>query len=202
MSITIFLCIAIAIISFAAFSNHNLIEQLVFYPYKIWRKNEWHRLISCSFIHGDAAHLIFNLIALYSFGVFVEEYFAILFNGYGITLYIIMYFLAVALADVYHLFTRKDDPTYRSLGASGGVSAIVFASILLNPMGKISLMFLPGIPSFVFGPLYLLYTAFMAKRGGDNVGHMAHLTGSVFGFVFPILFKPALFPAFLSQILH
>jgi membrane associated rhomboid family serine protease len=112
-----------------------------------------------------------------------------------------MYFLAVAIADVWNLFKRRDDYSYRSLGASGGVSAVLFSYILLEPFGKIYMFFIPvGIPAFMFGGLYLLYCVYMANRASDNIGHTAHFTGSVFGFVFPLLFKPALLISFIEQI--
>ena len=201
MNITLAIVAVTGITSLLAFNNHNLLEELVFWPYRMWRNNEWHRLVSCGFIHGSAGHLLFNMIALYSFGVYVESAFGDIFMGKGLTLYVVMYFLAIAGADVYNLFTRKDDYNYRSLGASGGVSAIVFASILLNPFSKIYLFFIPiGIPAFVFGPLYLAYCVYAAKRGGDNIGHTAHFTGSIIGFVFPIIFAPELLPRFINML--
>jgi membrane associated rhomboid family serine protease len=201
MNITLLIVAVTAITSFLAFSNHTLFDKLIFWPYRIWRNNEWYRLISCSFIHADLSHLLFNMIALYSFGINVESYFGQIFHGKGLTLYVVMYFGAVASADVYNLFTRKDDFYYRSLGASGGVSAVVFASILFDPFSKIYIMFIPiGIPAFVFGVLYLLYCAYMAKRGGDNIGHVAHFSGSIFGFIFPIIFAPELLPRFIRML--
>ncbi len=200
MSLTIIIVIVTAIISFMAFSRHELVEKLLFYPYVMWRNNEWHRLFSCSFIHADIGHLLFNLLAFWSFGTFVEGYFVAYFPM-GALLYLILYFGAVALADSYNLFAQKNNPGYRSLGASGGVSAIVFASILIHPTGGISIMFLPSMPAYIFGPLYLAYCAYMAKRGADNIGHVAHFTGSIFGFLFPLLLRPALLPEFFQQIL-
>jgi membrane associated rhomboid family serine protease len=144
-------------------------------------------------------HLLFNMLAFWSFGTYVEQYFLLAFP-FGSVLYLLLYFGAVALADVYHLFIQKDNPNYRSLGASGGVSAIVFASILIHPTGGISIMFLPPIPAYIFGPLYLVYCIYMAKRGADNIGHIAHFTGSIIGFVFPLLLKPSLFADFINQI--
>lgn len=203
MNITLFIIIVTAIISFFAFSNRQMLESLIFQPYRIWKYNEWHRLVSCSFIHADMGHLFFNLFALYSFGNFVEESFIEIFLGKGLTLYILLYFGAVVTADVYNLFKKRDDENYRSLGASGGVSAVVFASILLNPFAGIYIFFIPiAIPAFVFGGLYLVYCAYMAKRGTDNIGHMAHFTGSIFGFVFPILFAPHLLTSFVNQLIH
>lgn len=198
MSITLLLVGVTCIVSFLAFSNHTLIENLVFYPYRIWGNNEWHRLVSCSFIHADFGHLLFNMFALYSFGEYIEASFEGLYGAMGRPLYVLMYFGAVATADAYNLFMQKNNPHYHSLGASGGVAAVIFSFILLNPYGGISIFFLPSIPAFVFGPLYLAYCVYMAKRGTDNIGHIAHFTGSVFGFVFPILFEPRLFIRFVN----
>jgi membrane associated rhomboid family serine protease len=201
MNITLFIIIITAGTSLLAFSNHHLFDELIFWPYRIWRYNEWHRLVSCSFIHASMGHLFFNMFALFGFGKIVDEAFSQIFQGKGHTLYIVMYFAAVATADVYNLFKRKDDYNYRSLGASGGVSAVIFAFILLNPFGSIYLFFIPiGIPAFAFGGIYLLYCVYMARRGGDNIGHIAHFTGSIFGFIFPIIFKPELLVNFLEQL--
>lgn len=199
MSLTIVIAIITVIISFSAFSRYNLVESLLFYPYRMWHYNEWHRLFSCAFVHADMGHLLFNMLAFWSFGTYVEQYFS-LFFPFGAVLYLLLYFGAVALADGYNLFKQRDNPNYRSLGASGGVSAIVFASILIHPTGGISIMFLPPIPAYIFGPLYLAYCAYMAKRGGDNIGHVAHFTGSVIGFLFPLVLKPSLFLDFVNQI--
>jgi membrane associated rhomboid family serine protease len=190
------------ITSLMAFNNPRLSDALIFWPYRTWRNNEWFRLLSGGFIHADIGHLFFNMFALYSFGSFIEPAFGYIFGSFGTLLYLVMYLLAIALADAYNLFKRKDDYNYRSLGASGGVSAIIFASIVLNPYGKIGLIFIPGdgIWSFAFGGLYLVYCAYMAKRGGDNIGHMAHFTGSIFGFFFPILFNPGLGVSFVQTI--
>ncbi len=199
MSITVMIVVVTAVISFMAFGNSQLIDKLLFYPYRMWRFGEWHRLISNAFIHADMGHLLFNMIALWSFGTYVERAFSFLFP-FGTSIFVLMYFGAVAVADAYHLFSMKDNPGYKSLGASGGVAAVVFASILLQPQGGISIMFLPSIPAYIFGPLYLLYSAYMAKRGGDNIGHVAHFTGSVVGFFLPIVLKPSLFARFLEQV--
>mgnify|MGYP001544972293 CR=1 FL=1 len=200
MNITLILVIATSITSILAFKNHQIIESFIFYPYRIWKNNEWYRLVSCSFVHADWGHLFFNMFALFSFGNYMEYRFENIFQGKGHALFLIMYFGAVAVADGFNLFTQKNNPSYRSLGASGGVSAVVFAYILLNPFGGISLFFLPSVPAIVFGPLYLVYCAYMAKRGTDNVGHIAHFTGSIFGFIFPIIFEPYLLTDFITQL--
>lgn len=202
MNITLLIVIVTCVTSVIAFSNRQWIDHLIFWPYRIWHNNEWHRLVSCGFIHADLGHLFFNMFAFFSFGAYIEASFVNVFEGKGLALYVIMYFGAVATADIFNLFSKRDEPSYKSLGASGGVAAIIFSYILLNPYGGISLFFLPAIPAYIFGPLFLLYCAYMAKRGGDNIAHMAHLTGSVFGFVFPILFEPRLFTRFIGLLTH
>lgn len=203
MSLTLIIVLVTSLISWLALNNPVLRENLMFYPYRMWRSNEWHRLVSAGFIHADMMHWLFNMLALYSFGEFVEASFGNLFGVFGFTWYVLMYLGAIALADIANLFLRRDDGMYRSLGASGGVSAVVFSFILLNPYGKIYMFFIPvGIPAFIFGPLYLLYCVYMAKRGGDNIGHVAHFTGSLIGFVFPIVLEPRLITRFFNLIMN
>ena len=143
------------------------------------------------------------MFALYAFGGYVESAYGQIFDGHGQFAYIAMYLVAIILSDILDLFTKRNNPAYRSLGASGGVSAIVFSYILFNPFGSIYIFFIPiGIPAFIFGILYLFYCAYMARRGGDNVGHVAHFTGSIIGFLVPIIFHPWLFTRFVSTILQ
>ena len=191
------------ITSLLAFSNHKIIDSFIFWPYRIWRSNEWYRVITGGLIHRDLVHLFFNMYAFYGFGLFVESAFVSMLGPIGHAVFGAMYVLAVIAADIYNLFKRKDDYQYRALGASGGVSAIVFAFILLKPFGGIGLIFIPGvyIPAFIFGGLYLFYCSYMAKQGGDSVDHQAHFWGSVFGFIFPLFFAPQLILHFITQIL-
>lgn len=203
MSLTLIIILVTSLVSWMALNNPQLRENLLFYPYRMWRTGEWHRLVSSGFIHADVMHWLFNMLAFYSFGEFVEASFGNLFGAFGITWYVVMYIGAIALADIANLFLKRDDSVYRSLGASGGVSAVVFSYILLNPYGKIYMFFIPvGIPAFVFGPLYLMYCVYMAKRGGDNIGHVAHFTGSVIGFLFPVILEPRLLVRFFNLIMN
>jgi membrane associated rhomboid family serine protease len=187
MSITIAIVVITAIISFTAFSNQKIIDDLIFYPPAITRRNQWYRFITCGLIHADIAHLAFNMISLYMFGDLVERAFAQLFPEYGKLLYLAMYVLALVVCLIPTYVQQKDNYYYRSLGASGAVSAVVFAGVFLFPLGKIGLFIIPPIiPGFIFGPLYLIVTAYMSKKGNDNINHSAHFWGSVFGVVFVI----------------
>ncbi|HXH17856.1 MAG TPA: rhomboid family intramembrane serine protease [Chitinophagales bacterium] len=201
MSITLLIIILTCIVSIAAFNNQHMMQQLIFSPYIIKRKGEWFRFVSSGLLHINFLHLFFNMYALYLFGGITEAYFKNMFRPVGATLYMFMYLLAIALSEAYSYFKHQDNPSYASLGASGAVSAVVFASILFEPLNKIGLIFFPvGIPGFIFGLLYLLYSMYMAKQASDNIGHYAHFYGAVFGFIFPITMKPSLFENFLAQV--
>lgn len=187
-SITIIILILTCIVSFTAFSNQKVIDDLIFYPPAITQRNQWYRFVTNGMIHADIAHLAFNMFSFYLFGSFVEKDFISLFNENGNILFLAMYITALAVCLIPTYFQHKDNYHYRSLGASGAVSAVVFAGIFLNPTIKIGLIIIPPIiPGFVFGPLYLVLSAYMAKRGGDNINHSAHFWGAVWGIVFVIV---------------
>jgi membrane associated rhomboid family serine protease len=129
-------------------------------------------------------------------GFFPETY------QYGKFFYMLMYVLAVPISTIPALFKHKNDHYYNSVGASGAVSAIVFTTILLAPGMKLGIIFIPiGIPAYIFGILYLVYSYFMSRRGQDNIAHDAHFVGSVFGFIFPIMLNHELFKSFINQII-
>lgn len=187
-SITIVILILTCIVSFTAFSNQKVIDDLIFYPPAITQRNQWYRFVTNGVIHADIAHLAFNMFSFYLFGNFVEKDFLYLFNVHGKLLFLAMYITALAVCLIPTYFQHKDNYHYRSLGASGAVSAVVFAGIFLNPTIKIGLIIIPPIiPGFVFGPLYLVLSAYMAKRGGDHINHSAHFWGAVWGIVFVII---------------
>lgn len=187
-SITIVILILTCIISFTAFSNQKVIDDLIFYPPAITQRNQWYRFITNGIIHADIGHLAFNMFSFYLFGNFVEKDFMFLFNENGKILFLAMYITALAVCLIPTYFQHKDNYHYRSLGASGAVSAVVFAGIFLNPTIKIGLIIIPPIiPGFIFGPLYLVLSAYMAKRGGDHINHSAHFWGAVWGIVFVII---------------
>jgi membrane associated rhomboid family serine protease len=203
MSITVIIIVINVIISFVALQNQETFNKLCFWPTRVWYDKEWIRLLSGGFLHGNMPHLLFNMISLYFFGPYVETYFAILFPGIGMTVFIVFYVLAVVVANIPDLYQQKDNQYFRAVGASGAVSAVIFASILFSPLTSIYLFFIPiGIPAFIFGVLYLAYSAYMSRRQADHIGHLAHFSGAIFGFVFPLLFHPELFMTFLGKILN
>ena len=205
ISITLIIIIATSIISFIAFNNHKLLDQFIFYPPAV-RRGQIYRFFSCGLIHADFGHLIFNMISLYLFGEAVESKFIEAFGPLGKLVYLGMYVLALAASVIPTYINNKDNYHYRSLGASGAVSAVVFASILFNPLSGMGLLFIPVfIPGFLFGILYLVISYYLDRRGGSNINHSAHIWGALFGIAFLIVacfalsdYKPL--SAFIDQV--
>jgi membrane associated rhomboid family serine protease len=146
-------------------------------------------------------HLLINMFVLYSFGNIVEEFFRHFFYIKGYVYFLLLYIGGIGFSTLFDFGKHKNDIYYNAVGASGAVSAIVFASIILYPAGKIFLFMIPvGIPAPLFGLIYLIYSAYMAKRGTGNIGHSAHFWGAIFGVVFTIAVKPEFFTLFWEQL--
>lgn len=187
LSITLLIVIATVIVSFSAFNNPSLRDRMIFHGPSIQR-GQWYRFLSSGLIHAHAPHLIFNMLALYLFGENVEHAYVAIFGKMGGLLYLAMYVLAMIAADIPGYVKHKDDNYYASLGASGAVSAVVFASILFYPIAGIGVMFIPiRIAGFIFGIIYLVISHSLAKRGGDGIDHSAHFFGALFGVGFTII---------------
>ena len=193
ITITIVIIIVTCIVSFLSFSNSDLENKLIFYPPAVSQNNEWYRFFSCGLIHKDIPHLLFNMYALYLFGQGqgesgVEFDFIFIFKDLGKLLYLLLYVAALGVCLIPTYNSHKNNSQYRSLGASGAVSAVVFAYILFNPMQGVGLIFLPiFIPGFLFGIIYLLISYWLSKKGGSNINHSAHIWGALFGIVFVLI---------------
>jgi membrane associated rhomboid family serine protease len=189
LTITLIIIIITVIVSVSAFSNEKIMNDLIFYPPAVSQDRQWYRFFTCGLIHADFIHLAFNMYALYLFGRNVEEYFMLMFQEKGKLLYLVLYILALFFCLLPTYGRHKNDNYYRSLGASGAVSAVIFASILLEPERGIGFVFIPGvyIPGFIFGFLYLIISSYLDKRGGGNINHSAHIYGALFGIAFLIV---------------
>jgi membrane associated rhomboid family serine protease len=186
----VFIIIAITVlISFQANQNPDLKNRFLYIPYDVKRKNEYYRLLSHIFIHADISHLAFNMISLYFLGSTLE-YYLIDFYGFqlGTAYLLILYFAGAIFASLPSFLKQQDNSAYRSLGASGAVSAVIFATILWDPSMRLGILFIPfPIPAYIFGPIYLAVEYFSMKRGGTGIAHDAHLGGAVFGILFVLL---------------
>jgi membrane associated rhomboid family serine protease len=188
-SITIVIIAITALISILAFSSRQITDELIFYPPAVTNRGQFYRFFTCGLIHADLNHLLFNMLSLYMFGEMLEAYFnsTMLFAEKGKVAFILLYVLGLLFSLLPTYAKHKNDYHYRSLGASGAVSAVVFAALLLNPTIKVGFYFIPPIiPGYVFGPLYLIVSGFLGKKGKDNINHSAHIFGALFGIGFTI----------------
>lgn len=177
------------VVSFMSFSNDKLFNDLIFYPPAITHQNQWYRFITCGFIHADFVHLAFNMYSFYMFGNAIEKACVDIYGKYGATIYLTLYLTSLIACLLPTYFKQKNNYNYRSLGASGAVSAIVFAFIFLSPLQGIGLIIIPGLyaPAFIFGFIYLGISAYLAKKGTGNINHSAHFWGAVYGILFLIV---------------
>ncbi|MFK7798845.1 MAG: rhomboid family intramembrane serine protease [Aureispira sp.] len=177
---------------------------LMFIPYEMQREKQWYRFFSHGLIHNDWIHLLFNGYVLVMFGGMVEMSLKspYLFGALGNMVYLGLYISGLVMSSLYSYYKHKDNRGYAALGASGAVSSVVFAFILLAPTSSMGLIFIPGVyfPAVFFGLAYLAYSVYMSKRNMDNVGHDAHYWGSIWGFVFLAALKPMLLYSFFAQI--
>jgi len=202
MSSTItFIIIGItAITTYASFQNNETLHQLLFYPARMKERGEWWRFITHGLVHADFMHLIFNMLTLYFFGRNIEALFAGLFGNMFV--FPLFYLAALVVSSIPSYIKHKDHSWYRSLGASGAVSAVLFATIVFDPWQTLMLNFFIPVPAILFAIGYVWYSQRMSQQGQDNIGHDAHLWGALFGFIFPLVMKPAILPYFLQQLTH
>lgn len=199
--ITIIIIVVTAAVSVICFSQAGLFETLKFSAYDVWHRRQWHQMLTYGLVHGGWGHLLFNMITLYCFGRIVEQYFGAAFGDKGPVLYVVFYVTALIVSTIGDLIKFRDNPSYSAVGASGAVSAILFAAILFEPRMGIYIYLIPiPVPAYIFAPLYLVYCIIMARKNVDNIGHSAHFWGAVYGLLFPLLLRPDIFTHFLNQL--
>ena len=198
MTISIAIIIITCLVSFTSFNRGDRIDELSMWPYMVKEKKQYYRFITSGLVHADFMHLGFNMLTLYFFGRFIEMVFLQIFQSK--IYYLLFYLLALVVSDLPTFIKHRNNYSYRSIGASGAVSAVVFAAILFNPWAQIYVFFIK-LPAILYGVLFLGYSIYASRRGDSSgINHDAHLWGAVFGIVFPLLFRPELAPYFLQQI--
>lgn len=199
--LNIFIVAVTVIVSLMAFNNSAMLERLKFNAYLIKHQKQSWRFFSYALVHAGFLHLFVNMWVLYSFGGIVEENLMHLYGIRGILSYALLYIGGVIFSTVFDFGKHKDDPYYSAVGASGAVSAVVFSSILFYPGGGIYIFPIPfALPSWLFGILYLVYSAYMGKKENDNIGHNAHFWGAIFGIVFTVIMVPGVLKNFINQL--
>lgn len=198
---TLTIIIVASVVSILAFQDQRLFYRLVLSPYQMVHRNEWYRILTHGFIHGSYVHLIINMLVLYSFGKAIEYYFGMVTEK-ALPHYFILYFGGMVVSTVSTIIKQRDNQSYMAVGASGAVSAVLFACIFFQPWHKLLLMGVIPIPGIVFAILYVVYSTYMSRKGNDNIGHDAHLWGALFGLVYPTVVNPSLFNMFIYQLTH
>ena len=199
-SLTLVIVALTVLVSWRAFNDQRLLDRLILWPPAISRHRQYDRLLTHGFIHADWMHLLFNMITLLSFGTAVERAFSQMITPAG---YVLFYLSAIVVSILPTYISHRRDPNYRSLGASGGVSAVLFSFILFDPWSTLIIFPIPlPIPAFLFAVLYVGYSIWMDRRGGGNVNHSAHLWGAAYGVLFTVLLEPRILGHFVQTLLR
>lgn len=202
---TLAIIIITVIISLLAWQNQALMQRLIFYPPAV-QKGQVDRFVTHGFIHADSMHLLFNMFTLYSFGYARLDEFGrtlpSIFNAHLPVLgYVLFYLAAIVVAILPSYLKHKNDNNYASLGASGAVTAVLFAFILYNPWSTLVLFVIP-VPAIIFAVLYVGYSIYADQRGGGRTNHSAHLWGGAFGILATLAADPSVVVRFVNQLMH
>jgi len=189
------------VISLLGLQDRRVFDQLVFEPFTIQARKDWFRFLTHAFLHAHVPHLLVNMFVLWSFGSVLEPSMRGLLGGSSALPYLLLYLGGAAFAALPSYKRHLWDPGYRAVGASGAVSAVLFATVLLYPMERLYIFGLLPMPGYVFAPLYLAYEYYLDKRGQDNVAHDAHFYGALFGLAFITVLRPAVWPDLFHQLI-
>lgn len=192
--LTLLLIAATALVSWLAFRKPALADRLILWPPAVAR-GQYDRLLTHGFIHADLSHLLFNMLTLFFFGRLIES---VVVPLYGPVVFLLFYLSAIVVAILPSWLRHRGDTRYRSLGASGAVSAMVFAAILIDPWMKI---FIPiPIPGILYGLGYVGWSWWADRNAMDGVNHNAHLSGAIYGVLFMLLLDARVLPHFLQAL--
>ncbi len=192
---TVTIIIITVIISMVAFSNQNVMNRLIFWP-PAMQRGQYDRFITHGFIHADGMHLLFNIFTLFFFGSIIESFYRQYFYELG---FILFYLGGLIFAILPSYLKHKNDVRWASLGASGAVSAVLFAYVLFEPWKLIFVFFIP-VPAIIFAVFYVAYSIWSGKKGNSNINHSAHLWGAAYGVIMTLILEPRLIPQFSKQI--
>jgi membrane associated rhomboid family serine protease len=199
MSITLIIIVFTVVVSLYSWNNTDWYYRFMLNPYSAFHQKKYYQLITSGFIHADYGHLIFNMLTFYFFGSVMEQIYNYIFPGMAEFMFLLLYLSGIVIASLPSFLGNKNNAGYNTLGASGGVSAVVFASILYNPNAPLCIYFILCLPGIVFAVLYLIYSYYQGKRMADNVNHSAHIWGALYGLVFNIILYPRSVLIFIAE---
>ncbi|WP_346838752.1 rhomboid family intramembrane serine protease [Microbulbifer sp. SAOS-129_SWC] len=180
----VLLVVTTAVSLIALYMAPRLLDQCAFRPYAVWRGQQRDSLYLAGFVHANLLHLAVNMWCLWMFGTVLER-------RIGATWFIVLYVLALVTSHLPTLFKERNNPRYASVGASGAISAVLFAYIVYFPTSELYLLFLPiPIQAWIFGILYLAYSAYAGRDRGSRINHDAHFWGAVTGLLFVLVLDP------------
>lgn len=202
MSITLILIIVTGLISYKAFNDPVFASKTAHYPYEEKRNKSYYRWLTSGFVHGDWTHLLINLFVFYSFGESIENVFTAKFGPlWGRLGFLLLYFGSMLIADMFTYFKHQDNPSFRSVGASGAISGVVFAFVLFSPLSMLLVMFIIPMPAILFAVLYVAYSFYASRTGMHAMfDHDAHLWGGLAGLIITIILIPESLKIFWGQL--
>ena len=192
--VTLIIIAANAIISFKGFNDHSFFEKYKFNTAAV-KRGEKIRILSSGFLHVDTSHLVLNMITLYFFA-------DVAIDAFGTTGFLLVYLVSLLLGNLLSYYFHKNEYNYNAVGASGAVSGIIYAAILLHPDMSLYMFFIPiPIPAYIFGIGYMFYSIYGMKRQLGNIGHDAHFGGAVGGYILTLVLAPWILTAHLLMVL-
>lgn len=203
LTLTITIILITSLVSLTTlFQYPDKIYDLSLRPTMIRDRKQFYRFLTSGLVHADLLHLGFNMFSLYFCGRFIEEIFENIFQSKFY--FLLFYVLAIVFSNIPTYIRHKNDDYYSSVGASGAISAVIFAMVLFAPWARIYFIIIP-MPLILYAVVYVAMTVYLDRRTqgvGGGINHSAHLWGALFGLIFPIIFKPAIFLFFLQQLIH
>ena len=173
-------------------SMPQVIDRCLFRPYYFLRKKQYNTIYMSGFVHADLGHLFFNMFTFFFFAFPLERYI-------GTTRFLILYFFGLVASHSCTYFKHKDNAEYASLGASGAISAVLFAYIVYFPTTTLMIMPIPvPIPAWLFAVGYVAYSYWASTHSRGRINHDAHLCGALSGLVFVAMTDLAAFGRLLS----
>lgn len=184
--------VTIAISLLGLYRAPQVIERSLFRPYWFLRGRQYGTIVSSGFVHADLGHLLFNMFTFYFFAFPMEQ-------TIGTFRFVLLYTTGLVLSHSCSYFKHRDDPGYASLGASGAISAVLFAYIVYYPTATLLLFPIPvPIPAALFAVGYVAYSYWAAKQARDRINHDAHLCGALSGFAFVAGTDPAAYRTLIA----
>jgi membrane associated rhomboid family serine protease len=176
------------------FGSQRFLDRSLFRPYWFLRKKQYETIVTSGLVHADLMHLIFNMVTFYFFGFQLQRYI-------GSVKFLALYLAGLLISHAGTYYKHRNNPEYACLGASGAISAVLFAAIIYGPDQSLIIFPIPlPIPAPLFGIGYLAYTWYAAKQQQGRINHDAHLGGALTGLAFVAVTEPRAYSYFFRSI--